>query len=489
MFLAILEAILRLPTLALLSAAFLSSPTFAQSPTSTVLRIMPETVSPNTALELHAFVTSPESTPTGSVVFRRGARVIGRAELTASEHGFGQLSVGDGHVCSIDPTGQVFCWGNNESGQVGNGQVGRQNVPTPVNLPEPAVQITTGYQHSCALLASGALWCWGANGFGQLGIGRNPSRAVSPRRVPDASSPYAQVSAGSATTCAITEAGAAYCWGINDFGQLGDGTRRIRYRPTLVSGLSSNVRQIVTSGGHSCAIIHDMSVMCWGNNSSGQLALGHTLDQRVPRLILGDLRAASLSLGSWHSCLVDVGGQLHCWGQNDWGELGIGSLEYRFAPTAVPGQTGIRQVELGGQHSCALNENAEVHCWGNNENFQIGDGSYRNRLRPSRTRLASRDRPVAISAGLYNACAVVNNGQLRCWGSGVYGRVGDTNFGDARRPVRITGGRVSGPDISAIATLPVPEGFDEGLIRLRAVFEGNAEYERSRSPVTELQVE
>ncbi|WP_083195192.1 RCC1 domain-containing protein [Pararhodobacter sp. CCB-MM2] len=119
-FLAILEAVLRLSLLALLSAALFSSPTFAQSPTSTALRVVPEVVSPNTALELHAIVSSPDDAPTGSVVFRRGAREIGRAELTASEYPFGQLSVGGGHVCSIDAGGQVFCWGRNNWGQLGN---------------------------------------------------------------------------------------------------------------------------------------------------------------------------------------------------------------------------------------------------------------------------------------------------------------------------------------------------------------------------------
>ncbi|WP_083195193.1 hypothetical protein [Pararhodobacter sp. CCB-MM2] len=365
------------------------------------------------------------------------------------------------------------------------------SIPTAViGLPEPAIQVSAGQFHTCALVISGGVWCWGDGSFGELGIGPRPRHSIIPRQVRNLPAPVSRVSAGDGTTCAVTTEGAALCWGYNGSGQVGDGTRRTRRLPTPVAGLDSNVADISTNGWHSCALLNTTQVMCWGSNISGELGLGHNRDQTRPRLVAGDHHAIAISVGSDHTCLIDENTLAHCWGSGVFGELGIGSFRSHNVPVQLPDLSGISQIDLGQSHSCALLIDGELRCWGLNDEGQLGNGSTRERNQPVRVRIAVRDQPLAISAGASGTCAVVNNGQVRCWGWNFYGQIGNGTDGRrVLRPTRVSGGRVSWTGIRALAALPVPEGFDEGLIRLRAVYEGSPGYARSRSPITELQVE
>ena len=235
------------------------------------------------------------------------------------------LAAGYGHACALLGNGTIRCWGGNGEGELGNGTTASPGTPEPVAVSNitGATAITTGAYHACALLGNGTLQCWGRNGQGQLGDGTfmNSSTPVPV----DGITGVAAVSGGGGHTCAVLNNGTVWCWGDNQFGQLGNGTTASSATPVQVVGLAGAVA--VSAGwAHSCALLGDGTVQCWGENEFAQLGNGTTSSSATPVRVSGISGAVAVTAGWWHhSCALLGDGTVRCWGVNDWGQLGNGT--------------------------------------------------------------------------------------------------------------------------------------------------------------------
>ena len=224
--------------------------------------------------------------------------------------------------------------------------------------------------------------------------------------------------AGHDDTCALLQDGTVECWGVNTYGQLGDGTTTTRTVPTPVSGLSG-VQSLSIRGFTSCAVRTDNTVWCWGDNSSGQLGDGTTTDRSTPVQVSGLLDAVSVAVGGGHACAVRLTGHIACWGNNTLGQLGDGGIANQATPVEVVGITTAQQVSAAEDHTCAIVADYLPLCWGANDWLQVGDGLS---LAPHRTPTelnAVQDAATAMSifTGFQTTCIRRLDYSGNCWGN------------------------------------------------------------------------
>ena len=247
------------------------------------------------------------------------------------------IASGRAHTCAMTSASGVKCWGWNGYGQLGESTLVDRTTPTAVfGLASGVASIEAGAIHTCAVLNTGGVQCWGDNGSGQIGNGGNPSLEVmKPANVTSLSSGVLSVSAGDAHTCAVT-ASAVKCWGSNDKGQLGNGSTATSVTPVTVSVLSSGVKSVSAGGTQTCAITAANGAMCWGNNANGQLGNGSTATSSIPVDVTGlAVSVSSISAGTDHTCAVTTEGATKCWGNNGNSRLGDGTVVQKNAPVDV----------------------------------------------------------------------------------------------------------------------------------------------------------
>lgn len=292
------------------------------------------------------------------------------------------LSMGATFACAIvDRGSSVHCFGSSLFGALGVPSIGAMG-PLTVTLPGPARQISAGGDHVCAALMSGEIWCWGNNQYGQLGNGSTSERAA-PGKVAGIDSAI-QVSSGGDHSCALLADGTARCWGSGLFGKLGDGAAEQRLTPVAVSGLTDLV-EIDAGTSFTCARKRAGTVHCWGSNAFGGLGQGSINygNNPTPLEVRELADAVQLSLGGWYACAVRQGGGAVCWGDNGSGQLGDGTRIQRTLPTPVIGLSDIAEISASPtQFSCARSNAGNVWCWGKNTEGQLGDGTNVDRFAP-----------------------------------------------------------------------------------------------------------
>ena len=344
------------------------------------------------------------------------------------------VAAGSTHSCALYKGGSIYCWGHNDSGELGDGTRDGSLVPVRVVRLYDAVAITAGGSHSCALRENGTISCWGDNFNGQLGDGTGDDSLVHVGvvGVTDA----VAISAGSYHSCALHEGGTISCWGWNNFGQLGDGTGDGSLVPVGVVGVSDAVA-ISAGNYHSCALREDGTISCWGWNNFGQLGDKTTYNSLVPVGVLGITDAIAISAGFIHSCALREGGTISCWGDNHEGQLGDRTYDDSLVPVGVVGITDAIAITAGSYHSCALRKGDTLSCWGENDEGQLGDGSDDDSLVP--VGVVGVTDAVAISAGDRHSCALHEGGTLSCWGENDEGQLGDRTDDVSLVPVRVVG--------------------------------------------------
>jgi alpha-tubulin suppressor-like RCC1 family protein len=310
---------------------------------------------------------------------------------------------------------------------------------------EPGAQtVAAGLYHTCALDAAGAAWCWGVNDQGRLGDGTTTAR---PSPVPVSGGiTFASLTAGGAHTCGLDAAGRAWCWGSNGFGQVGDVTMRDeRLEPVAVgapAGGSPLTFSLVTAGWtHTCGLGTNGVAWCWGNNTSGQLGNLTPTEARRPTQVAGGLVFRTLSAEALHTCGVTSDGRAYCWGNNDEGQLGTGSTTATALPVAVAGPSGYAAIAAGGtdgpsSHTCGALTNGATRCWGDNASGQLGDGTTTDRLLPT---LAGGPAFARLAGGFRFTCGLTAAGAAHCWGLNTWGTLGNGTTDDAHTPVAVVG--------------------------------------------------
>src|ERR1022692_700561 len=417
------------------------------------------------------------------------------AASQAASHGAGALiTAGSFHSCAIE-SGKAYCWGDNGSGQLGNGSTVGSSVPVAVDTSgvlagQVLTQITAGGAYTCALDGAGAAYCWGDNRSGQLGDGGTVSNSSVPVAVKTsgvlAGRTLTQITADGYHTCVLDAAGAAYCWGDNGTGQLGNGKASDSSVPVAVdtSGvLAGQALTQITAGWYdTCALDASGAAYCWGYNADGELGDGKAGDSSVPVAVdtsgvLAGRALTQIAAGWIDAWAVDTAGAAYCWGYNADGELGDGKASDSSVPVAVDTSgvlagRALTQVTAGWYSSCALDAAGAAYCWGYNADGELGNGSTVGSTVPVAVDtsgvLAGRTL-TQVSAGTYSACAVDAAGAPYCWGANSWGQLGDNAATQSLVPV------LAGPqapasvtaipgDTTATVSWRVPASLDTGIL-------------------------
>jgi len=366
--------------------------------------------------------------------------------------------------------------------------------------PSLSNRIAGGYQATCALTATGAVKCWGFNGQAVLGLGDTANRGDDTNEMGAALPAVAlgtgrtarQVVLGKAHACALLDDASVKCWGYNDVnaGQLGLGTPDARgdqagemgdALPTVSLGAGRTAAQLAAGYMHTCALLDNGTVKCWGENDFGQLGLGDTrargdgpgeMGDALPTVSLGVGRTAKqITAGAQFSCALLDDETVKCWGSNDHGKLGVGDTQNRGTSPAQMGDAlqranvgagrTVKQLTSGAHHVCARLDGGALKCWGNNLNGELGLGDTQRRgdapgemgdALPTVSLGAGRT-VVDVRAGFSHTCALLDDGTLKCWGynnSGALG-LGDTSdrgktaaqMGDSLPAISLGSGRVA----------------------------------------------
>jgi alpha-tubulin suppressor-like RCC1 family protein len=393
-----------------------------------------------TAIALMAWVATPAAT---LVAAAPAAEAAQRAPtVTASLSGIRAVATGPSHTCALTTGGGVFCWGFNDDGQLGDGTAYTDRL-TPVSvsgLRSGVIAIVVGRAHSCAVTSRGGVKCWGENRSGQLGVGTQRHRIV-PTDVQGLTSGVTGGDAGDSHTCALLTNGTVRCWGQNQNGQLGSGTASSdnRLTPVPVRGLSG-ASAIAAGMWHTCAVLRSGGgVRCWGWNDYGQLGDGTTASRATSVATSGLSGASAIVAGESHSCALLTSGVVRCWGSNGSGQLGDGTdASNRLTPVAVRGLTGISAIAAGQSYTCAIvRSSGAARCWGVNTSGQLGNGQA-DGINNTPIAVVGLSSASAIAAGASHTCAVMRTGGgVRCWGSNDYGQLGDGTDLDSWSPVPV----------------------------------------------------
>lgn len=332
------------------------------------------------------------------------------------------------YTCALHLDGTISCWGDNEEGQLGHDNGYRTSaMPVSVEGIGDANAIAAGFSHSCAVREGGSISCWGSNGYGQLG-NDTAFRSALPVPVQGIADAIAVAGSqwGSAYSCALHQSGLVSCWGDNEEGQLGNGTKNRSSVPVQVKGITDAVA-IAIGWHHSCVIHQNGSVSCWGGNEEGELGNGTEIGQSVSVQVEGITNATAIAAGGRHTCALLEDGTISCWGNNEAGQLGNSTLLKSSAPARVEEITDAAAIAAGFLHTCALLEDASVSCWGHNFDGELGMPS-EDHISVTPLEVEGLTNAADIATGFNHTCALRQSGTITCWGDNQLDQLGDRDL-------------------------------------------------------------
>ena len=359
--------------------------------------------------------------------------------------GPGSVALGASHACVLTTAGGVMCWGNNGSGQLGVGDTVDRLAPVDVTLAGGAVAkfLSAGVGHTCAVTTAGGVQCWGSNSTAQLGQPQSTALSAVPIAVPGLASVSA-VAAGAGHTCALLADGTVRCWGANDKAQAGanPATTPVVAAPTAVN-VAGPISQVVTQLDHTCVLNGTTGqVSCWGSNLFGQTGQSASPNPSLPGAVVSGLVASAVAVGGTHTCAlgsINLGAQgVYCWGDRSAAQLGDGltapnSNVPTLASRIAPAVGPADRILAGRAHSCdARAADGLVTCAGANLSLQVG------RAPPSSSEAQGPAIALGPIDGLFGggdrSCALAA-GVLRCWGANDHGQLGDGSTVESAAPV------------------------------------------------------
>ncbi|HVY40069.1 MAG TPA: hypothetical protein VHM31_19150 [Polyangia bacterium] len=381
-----------------------------------------------------------------------GALLAAAAAPAHAESAAPTVAAGYSHACAIRTDRTLWCWGANDSGQLGDGTTTSRPLPVQVTALGPTVvEVSVGDLYTCARKFDHTLWCWGNNVSGQLGNGTTAD-SLTPVQVTALGTTVAEISAGDLFACARMNDHSAACWGS---GPLGDGTSTPSLSPVPIAAFGATVAEISTGDGTVCARKMDGTLWCWGFNTFGAVGDGTTTDRLSPTQVttLG-ATVASVSVGDIFACATRTDGTVWCWGTNDHGQLGDGTTSTRLLPSAVGALPGVAgSISANGRHACAQAGSGALSCWGWNGAGELGDGTTIDRHLPVPVSGLPNGVLQVSTAVNQNSCAALADGSIWCWGDNAFGQVGDGTSVRRAVPVRVLG-PVQPPSVPGLTGWP-----------------------------------
>lgn len=385
--------------------------------------------------------------------FADGFAVSRRSNHSQAHPKLAALSIGNAFSCGLGTDSIAYCWGAAEYDELM-----RSYSPTPI-AELAFTQLSAENSHSCAIVTAGAAYCWGSNFLGMLGIGSDSvTHSWNPAPV-SGGLRFASITVNVYHSCALTATGSAYCWGMNEHGELGTGDTVHRNAPAAVTG---GLRFKMLSAGlwFTCGVTTEGAAYCWGNNHDSELGAQTTEGCRMsgvdwpcstkPIAVAGRLAFNTLDAGSSFACGVTMDGAGYCWGTNAYGVLGSGQkmqkLERSVAPISVAGGLHFTSVGAGSEHACGLTTDGRAYCWGWNRDDRLGV-----------TGKEASAVPVAVSGGLTftslsvgddHTCGIASDGDVYCWGLNFNGSLGSSSL--------IRNGRIEHLQAQPVKVDPLP---------------------------------
>jgi alpha-tubulin suppressor-like RCC1 family protein len=357
------------------------------------------------------------------------------------------IALGGDSGCALRVDGSVTCWGANSKGQLGNGSNQPTNAPVAIPAPFTATSLRGGDAHMSALTSGGTgAASWGSNKYGQLGIGtlKDVNKPTAVALSLGGGVAFLSLAAGERHTCAVVSQGKVACWGDNSMGQLGTATGDPVTTPTLTKVVDTKL--IHAGSFHSCAVVQGASeiqghLVCWGSNAKGQLGFATADDWGGPKSVPGSLGASDVAGGLEHTCglVGTVNRAVICFGGNSRGQLGVSGDGGVGGPmVAVQGLALPEKLTAGDEHSCAVVAMGKVMCWGRNSEGELGNGGSADSHTP--VQVSNLSGAIAISAGARHTCALRLDGSVWCWGDNSSGQLGAGTTSNAEYvPVQVVG--------------------------------------------------
>ena len=369
--------------------------------------------------------------------------------------GIAQVAAGAEHTCARTYNGDVKCWGRGDDGRLGYGNtqtIGTMNTPSDVGFVDvggPAFDLCAGVTFTCAAFGDGDVRCWGSGATGQLGNGSTDN--VGDDELPTAADKIeiggtvVAITCGERHACALLrDDGAIRCWGSSDNGRLGslvsqpigDDEHPNSVDPVEVGGAAI---EVVAGDGHTCALLRGGEVRCWGAAGRGRLGNGTTGpdigDDEAPNVASNVVElptVVQLTAGANHTCALTDEPAVRCWGDNPRGQLGSGDTDFvggeePLDTRAAVGLSGTPvAVEAGAEHTCAVLQTGEIRCWGQGQHGRLGYGSQEDLLAPSgdAVDLGPGLSVLGFTLGRSHTCVRVNEGELLCFGHNNRGQLG-----------------------------------------------------------------
>lgn len=359
-----------------------------------------------------------------------------------------RIDSGENSNCGDGADGKVYCWGYGYLGQLGDGVFGDRTFLAPVSVPEGVTlsNVAVGDHHACADGSNGQLYCWGSNQYGQLGDGGSTNSATPVAVAAPEGVGLSNASAGGHHTCARGDDGGWYCWGANGSGALGNSTTTPSLTPVAVKvPLGVTLTRLVLGYTHTCAEGDDGRAYCWGHNLQGQLGDGTVFTRNVPTPVRAPegVALSRVSAGKTHTCAQGDDGKAYCWGGNADHQLGDGGASNRNVPTAVAGPMGVTlsNVGAGAQHTCAVGGDGKAYCWGKNNYGALGDGTQVGRSAPVAVSMPAGVTFASFAGGTFHTCGLSTGSGVYCWGHNASGQLGDATRVMRLAPVAVAGTR------------------------------------------------
>lgn len=352
---------------------------------------------------------------------------------TTSEAAGARIFAGSFHTMLLKTEGTLWAWGDNSSGQLGDGTTTNKSSSTQVGTGTDWAAVRGGYApQTIAIKSNGTLWAWGNNSGGQLGDGTTTNKS-SPTQVGTETN-WSTISTGDSHTVAIKTDGTLWAWGSNGYGQLGNGTTTQQYSPIQI-GTATNWSVVAAGQFHTVAIKTDGTLWAWGWNLSGQLGDGTTADKSSPIQIGTAVNWSAVATGYAHSIALRSDGTLWAWGLNSNGQLGDGSMTAIYSPKKVGTGSSWAIVAAGDSHTIAIMSDGTLWTCGRNDNGQLGDGTTTQKT--DLTKIGSATSWTAIAGGARHTVALRSDGTVWAWGDNSKGQLGDGTTTNRLSPVEL----------------------------------------------------